>query len=666
MAFATFVGRNTSKRSAAKRPSNSRLNFEPLECRRVMAAYINEIYFDPPGSGGDLAYEYIELRGTPSMSLDDHYLIFLENENNVLNTGNPGTIDTMFDLSGESFGSNGFLTLRQQSTPFTVTPGTTDLVDAGINDGWGGINSTLNYHAAIDSGTGQPNLVIENSGFTAMLIHNSGGASFAPAIGQDLDLDNNGLDPAGSDDNDWNDHWTILDAIGIHSEFGEAQYGRLYAPINFGPEGPTNIEPGATYVAVGYEIEYIARWGNSTGQTAADWHISNLTDNPLSGYTGTGDFRQSGSPHGSPTFVESNQGVPYGTNLTNTLGAPNYPGVTNSTVEGRHIFYNQSTFDGNSAAINANDNNAIAPDKSPLFIGAGQAQLANITNFTRGINGIMVDLSTGVDHSGITASDFIFKVGANNTPSLWAVAPVPSALSVTAGGGVSGADRVTITWADNAIANQYLQVAVRANANTGLAPTGIMVDPDGPGAASAVDVGDVFFFGHLLGETATSTPAGSFARTVAADRGPILAGGTQLNVGITNTLDVNKSNSITVAADGGPILAAGTGLLTRISIGTTGPFAPEGEDGGDAGIASALASTGSVDSTETALPGGDTLPVSVAARLDDAGATPRIALLAAVFRTLVDDDRDTPFDGDSSLSEVNVDDELIEALASAR
>ncbi|MEX2111568.1 MAG: hypothetical protein WD845_00185, partial [Pirellulales bacterium] len=30
---------------------------------------------------------------------------------------------------------------------------------------------------------------------------------------------------------------------------------------------------------------------------------------------------------------------------------------TNSLVEGRHIFYNQSTFDGNSAAINASDNN---------------------------------------------------------------------------------------------------------------------------------------------------------------------------------------------------------------------------------------------------------------------------------------------------------------------
>ena len=39
--------------------------------------YINEIFFDPPGSG-DNSQEYIELRGTPNMSLDNHYLVLLE------------------------------------------------------------------------------------------------------------------------------------------------------------------------------------------------------------------------------------------------------------------------------------------------------------------------------------------------------------------------------------------------------------------------------------------------------------------------------------------------------------------------------------------------------------------------------------------------------------
>ncbi len=267
-----------------------------------------------------------------------------------MNTGNPGVVEFIFNLNGESFGTNGFLTIRQQNTPFTVAPGTTDLVDAGTNNGWGGVGSTLNILVEDNDNK------IENSGFTAMLIHNTGGPSHAPVIGQDLDSDNNGLDPAASDDNDWSTNWTIEDSIGIFSEYGESEYGRLYAPINFGPEGPANVEPGAAYYAVGFEIEYVARYGNSTGQTEADWDVSNLTDDPLAGYDAVnheGWFPQSGDPQGTPTFVETNQGIPYGTILTDTLGAPNYPGVPNSTVVDRHIFYNNSFFDGNNAAIQA-------------------------------------------------------------------------------------------------------------------------------------------------------------------------------------------------------------------------------------------------------------------------------------------------------------------------
>lgn len=59
--------------------------------------YINEIFFDPPGSG-DNSQEYIELRGTPGMSLDNHYLIFLESENDRLDTKNPGQVEVKFDL----------------------------------------------------------------------------------------------------------------------------------------------------------------------------------------------------------------------------------------------------------------------------------------------------------------------------------------------------------------------------------------------------------------------------------------------------------------------------------------------------------------------------------------------------------------------------------------
>jgi hypothetical protein len=286
--------------------------------------FINEIYFDPPGQS-DPNTEYIELRGTPGMSLANHYLILIENEDNLTHTGTAGDVESIFNLGSFSIGSNGFLTIRQNGSPFApAEPGTTDLVNSG-GEGYGQAGSST--VGASFNGTG----VTENSGFTAMLIRNNGDALFnQPFLGQDLDRGNNGLDPIGSDHFGWRSAWSILDSIGIASEFGESR-GRLYGKINFGPDASIAVEPDAVYVGVGYEIEYAGRWGNSIGQTAADWHVSNLTDNPGSGFDGPVDFRQSGDPHpfafGDPLpagqIVETNQLVPYGTQLVNTLGAPN-------------------------------------------------------------------------------------------------------------------------------------------------------------------------------------------------------------------------------------------------------------------------------------------------------------------------------------------------------
>ncbi len=332
-------------------------------CVAQAELYINELYWDPP-SKPDSPREYIELRGTPGMSLANHYLMFIENEDNLDHSGNTGTIETFFDLNGRTIGSNGFLTLRQKSSPFAVDPAANNLINTGLGSGWGASSASSSIGAWDQGGEGE----IENSGFTAMLIRNDG-AAIVPQqlLGQDLDVGNDGLDNLVTSGPDWqivnpsiNRNWTILDSIGVFGEEGEAGLGRTYAKINFGQEIPgqplspsrggvddgngnfvfvPNIEPGATYVGVGYEIELAARWGNSTGQTAADWHVTNVTNNVASGSRSGTDLRQScidgigchpandgnvntPPPLGLPT--ESNQGVPYGTQLTNTLGRPNF------------------------------------------------------------------------------------------------------------------------------------------------------------------------------------------------------------------------------------------------------------------------------------------------------------------------------------------------------
>jgi hypothetical protein len=314
--------------------------------------YINEIFFDPPSSG-DSTQEYVELRGPADMSLDNHYLIFLENENISNNTGMPGVVDFIFDLNSRTLSSTGFLTLRQKGTPFTLPAGPHDLINTGSGDSWG--TSPADNTVGVSSTGGE----IENSGFTAMLIRNDSGD--APILGLELDgqVDNDDDEMTTYDGLDYEtgqSGWTILDSVGVFSEANEAVFGRTYAPINFGVETDgqqvayfeqqtlqfinrtfhPNIVPGQTYVAVGSEIESIHRYGNSTGSTEHDWHATNVTDNPSSGFVSAADgFRQSGpDPHGLPredgAEFESSQFVPYGVNITDTLGAPNYP--LNQTV----------------------------------------------------------------------------------------------------------------------------------------------------------------------------------------------------------------------------------------------------------------------------------------------------------------------------------------------
>lgn len=154
----------------------------------------------------------------------------------------------------------------------------------------------------------------------------------------------------------------------------------------------------------------------------------------------------------------------------------NGPGAT--SVVGRRLFYNYSSYDGNNGAANASDDGAIATDKVALT-GSTAAAVANISNFSKGINGIMVDIA-GLVGQTLSQSDFTIRVGNNNG---WTTGPAPSSITNRAGAGVSGSDRVTLIWPDNSLTNTWVQVTVNATPNTRLpAP-------------------DVFHFGHAMGET---------------------------------------------------------------------------------------------------------------------------------------------------------------------
>jgi len=191
--------------------------------------------------------------------------------------------------------------------------------------------------------------------------------------------------------------------------------------------------------------------------------------------------------------------------------------ITNAEVIGRHVFYNDSKWDespgnpGGDPAANAYDDNAIASDKTPLLPGE-TATFQNYTSYTKGLNGIIVDIA-GLAGTP-TADDFVFRMGNDSSPGAWPLAPKPPNENITVrpGEGAGGSDRVTILWpsydtvnpdpATQAVAKQWLQVTVLPTPNTGLS------EPD------------VFYFGNALGESGTGNFGGA-ALVNAVDSGAV-------------------------------------------------------------------------------------------------------------------------------------------------
>ena len=162
-----------------------------------------------------------------------------------------------------------------------------------------------------------------------------------------------------------------------------------------------------------------------------------------------------------------------------------------ATFVAANLFYNNSLWDWNTVGDIADpgasiyDDNAIATDKVALLAADGAATFANYSSYDKGINGIIIDIN---NISGTPdATDFTFKVGNDSTPAGWIAAAVPTSITVRAGAGQGGSDRLTIIWTDGAISNTWLEVTVKAGGNIGL----------------ITDY--TFYFGNAIGESGNFT-----------------------------------------------------------------------------------------------------------------------------------------------------------------
>ena len=201
-----------------------------------------------------------------------------------------------------------------------------------------------------------------------------------------------------------------------------------------------------------------------------------------------------------------------------------------ATVAGRRAFYNHSLFDGNLSAPNAQDDGAVATDKQALLPGQ-RATFANYTSYSRGLNGVMIDLAN-LPGGELVADDFEFRRGNGSDLAAWTAGPPPTSVTVRRGAGTGGTDRVTLVWPDynpaaanplaQAVARGWLQVTVKANPDTGLAAA------------------DVFYFGNAIGETGNLAAGATAAVVNSAD--VVRTRNNQLRpAGITSAFDFNRS-----------------------------------------------------------------------------------------------------------------------------
>ena len=203
-------------------------------------------------------------------------------------------------------------------------------------------------------------------------------------------------------------------------------------------------------------------------------------------------------------------------------------GTPTATVVDRHVFYNNSGYDAGDTA--AGDDGAVDPAKSPLPPGGGTPGPANVTSYSRGINGVMVDVLNLPDGT-VTGNllgpeDVAVRVGppaGSGAPAAWSVGPTPSVVNVRPAPG-GGGHRVSLVWPDGAIVNRWVEVTLLANADTGLAAP------------------DVFRLGNLVGDADGSRSVNL------ADFGALRAafGGANLSV-VAGRSDFNRDRSVNLA-----------------------------------------------------------------------------------------------------------------------
>ncbi len=198
-----------------------------------------------------------------------------------------------------------------------------------------------------------------------------------------------------------------------------------------------------------------------------------------------------------------------------------------AAITNRRVFYNRST---SPVFGNGTGNPLAAIDTTKQALLPGQiASSTNYTNYSRGLNGIVIDIDGATNLSGISASSFQFATWSTFPDATPNFLPITTPVTVTtfANGGINNSDRIKLEFANNAIQDAWLRITVFANVSTGLISN------------------DVFYFGNARFDVTPASPfPGSQVVINAFDTNAVRAR-IGLNPGvISNVFDVDRNGIV--------------------------------------------------------------------------------------------------------------------------
>jgi ELWxxDGT repeat protein len=206
------------------------------------------------------------------------------------------------------------------------------------------------------------------------------------------------------------------------------------------------------------------------------------------------------------------------TNFTVNVGA---------AISNRRVFYNRST---SSVFGNGTGNPLNSIDNSKQALLPGQiASTANYTNYSRGLNGIVIDMDGAANLSAIDAASFQFATWSTFPDATPNFLPITTSVTVStfANGGINNTDRIKLEFANNVIQEAWLRITVLANASTGLTSN------------------DVFYFGNARFDVTPATPFPASQVVINAFDTNAVRAKLGLNPGvISNVFDVDRSGAV--------------------------------------------------------------------------------------------------------------------------